>query len=210
MKLLQKIYQRSSINLLIFAVGIFILIALNYTEAVTTFQLKDTYLLGFNAFIFLGLTKVIDLGTGVNSQIIATSNYWRFELISGVVLLFVMIPSTYFLTKEYDLTGPAIANLISISVYNIIRIIFLWKKFKLFPFTLNSLYTLLIGTVGFMICYFGLNTIHGIGGMFLRSILFIILYGGAKLLLKLSPDIQRVMQTIMKRLRLKPPSDLPR
>ena len=85
--MLQRIYQRSSINQLIFAIGIFLLIVLNYNQAIETFNLKDAYLLGFNAFIFLGLTRVVDMGTGLNAQIIGTSNYWRFELISGVILL---------------------------------------------------------------------------------------------------------------------------
>ena len=57
MALLQKIYQRSSINLLIFSCGIFLLIALNYIEAVQTFGLKDAYLQGFSAFILLGLDQ---------------------------------------------------------------------------------------------------------------------------------------------------------
>ena len=29
----------------------------------------------------LGITMIIDMGTGVNAQIIATSTYWKFELI---------------------------------------------------------------------------------------------------------------------------------
>lgn len=199
-EMLQKIYQRSSINLLIFAIGLFILISLNYKEAIHTFQLKDAYLLGFNAFIFLGLTRIVDMGTGVNSQIIATSNYWRFELISGVVLLIVMIPLTYLFTKQYDIIGPAIANLISISIYNIIRIVFLWKKFRLFPFTIQSFYTLVTGAACFVICYYTFNAIHGFGGMVLRSLIFILLYGGAMIFFRLSPDIHPVIKTIRKRL----------
>ena len=46
MALLQKIYQRSSINLLLFSCGIFLLIALNYREAVQIFGLKDAYSAG--------------------------------------------------------------------------------------------------------------------------------------------------------------------
>ena len=143
MATLQRIYQRSSINQLIFASGLFLLIALNYREAIVTFNLKATYLAGFNAFVLLGLMRLVDMGTGVNSQIIGTSNYWKFELISGVVLLLCMLPLTYILTSYYGLIGPAIANLVSISIYNAIRIIFLWKKFRLFPFTIHSLYALL-------------------------------------------------------------------
>ena len=203
MPLLQRIYQRSSINMLIFAAGIFALIALNYKEAIITFKLKDDYLLGFNAFVFIGLICVIDMGTGLNAQIIATSNYWRFELISGVVLLIFMLPLTYILTKQYDILGPAIANLISISIYNSIRLVFLWKKFKLFPFTIKSAHTLLLATGFYIICYYLFVNVHGFGGLVLRSLVFIVLYAGTALWFKLSPDVYPVLQTIRKRLKRK-------
>jgi O-antigen/teichoic acid export membrane protein len=203
MALLQKIYQRSSINLLIFASGIFVLIALNYTEAILTFQLKETFLLGFNAFVLLGLTRIIDMGTGINAQIIGTSVYWKFELISGVVLLLFMLPLTYILTKQYDILGPAIANLVSITIYNAIRILFLWKKFRLFPFTIQSVYTILLAGASFAICYFLFLYIHGFAGLVLRSLTFIILYATGIIYFRLSPDVRPVLLTISKRLRLR-------
>ncbi len=201
MALLQKIYQRSSINLLLFSCGIFLLIALNYQEAVQTFGLKDAYLQGFSAFILLGLTRIIDLGTGVNAQIIGTSTSWRFELISGAILLTFMLPLTYILAKQFDIMGPALANLISITIYNIVRITFLWKKFKLFPFTIQSVYTVFVAAVCYVVCHFAFLQVHGFWGLVLRSIVFVTLYGTATIYLRLSPDIVPVINSIKKRLR---------
>jgi O-antigen/teichoic acid export membrane protein len=202
MKALQIIYQRSSINLLLFAAGIFTLIALNYTEAVYTFGLKPEYALGFTVFIFMGITKVIDLGTGLNAQIIGTSNYWRFELTSGIVLLVVMLPTTYILAKQYGIIGPAIATLISTSIYNAIRLLFLYVKFRLQPFSVASIYTVLTSAACYAICYFAFRNLHGFPGLFVRSIAFILLYGCVAVYFRLSPDIQPVWQTIKKRLRI--------
>ena len=203
MDLLQKVYQRSSINLLIFACGIFLLIWLSFTDGIITFGVKPSYLDAAWIFFLLGLTKIIDMGTGVNAQIIGTSTYWRFELVSGVILLSVMLPLTYILTKQYGLIGPAIAALVSISVYNIIRIIFLWKKFRLFPLTMQSLYTLLLAGSCYAVCYFAFKEMHGFTGMFVRSIVFIALYATGVISMKLSPDIQPVVLTIKKRLGIK-------
>jgi O-antigen/teichoic acid export membrane protein len=202
MALLQKIYQRSSINLLIFSCGIFLLIALNYKEAVQTFGLKDAYLQGFSAFILLGLTRVIDMGTGVNTQIIGTSTSWRFELISGAILLTFMLPLTYILAKRFDIMGPALANLISITIYNIVRIAFLWKKFRLFPFTKQSAYTILLAAACYTVCYFAFINVHGFIGLVIRSITFVLVYGGVLIYFKLSPDIIPVIDAIKKRLKL--------
>ena len=203
MDLLQKVYQRSSINLLIFACGIFLLIWLNFTDGITTFGVKPSYLDAAWIFFLLGLTKIIDMGTGVNAQIIGTSTYWKFELISGIILLSVMLPLTYILTKQYGLIGPAIAALVSISIYNTIRIIFLWKKFRLFPLTIQSLYTLLLAGSCYAVCYFVFKEMHGFTGMFVRSIVFIALYATGVISMKLSPDIQPVVLTIKKRLGIK-------
>lgn len=203
MQTLQRIYQRSSINQLIFASGFFILIWINFTDAINTFHLKDAYLNAYYAFLFLGLTKIVDMGTGVNSQIIGTSTFWRFEMLCGVILLIMMLPLNYFLTTRFDIVGPALANLISITIYNCIRIIFLWKKFKLFPFTTQTLYTLLLAAACFAICYYTFLNIHGWLGLILRSITFCILYGAGVVYLSLSPDVAPVWNSIKERLGIK-------
>ncbi|MEI2739949.1 MAG: lipopolysaccharide biosynthesis protein [Chitinophagaceae bacterium] len=203
MALIQKIYQRSSINQLIFACGFFSLVILSFTDAVITFELKGTYLDAYYVVILLGFAKVVDMGTGVNAQIIATSTYWRFEMISGVILLVVMMPLSYFMTKEMDIVGAGLANLISMIIYNSIRIAFLWKKFRLFPFTIQSLYTVLLAGACYGICHFSFMNIHGLAGMFLRSILFILLYATGVVYMKLSPDIQPVLLAIKRRLGIK-------
>jgi O-antigen/teichoic acid export membrane protein len=200
METLQRIYQRSSINQLIFSCGMYILIVLNFIDAVNTFHLKESYLNGFYVFLLLGATRIVDMGTGVNSQIIATSTYWRFEMISGVILLLLMLPLNYVLTKQYDIVGTGFANFISITIYNIIRIIFLWRKFRLFPFTLPSLYTILLTGFCFVACYFLFRNIHGLAGLFLRSIMLCLLYGAGVIYLRLSPDVAPVWNTIKKRI----------
>jgi O-antigen/teichoic acid export membrane protein len=199
---LQRIYQRSSINQLIFSCGIYVLIVINFIDAVHTFHLKETYLNGFCVFLLLGATKIVDMGTGVNSQIIGTSTYWRFEMTSGIILLSVMLPLNYILTKHYDIVGTASAGLISITIYNLIRIVFLWRKFKLFPFTIQTIYTILLAGTCFIVCYFSFGNIHGLAGLLLRSIVFCILYGAGALYFKLSPDILPVWNTIKKRIGL--------
>jgi len=173
---------------------------MNFTDSIETFGLKKVYLDAAPVFFILGLSVIIDMGTGVNSQIIVTSTFWKFELISGVILLTIMLPLTYLLTKNYGIIGPAYATLIAMSIYNTIRIVFLWKKFRLFPFTVQSLYTILLAAVCYGICFFLFSDMHGIAGMFVRSISFVLLYVPGVLYLNLSPDINPVLQTIKKRI----------
>lgn len=198
---IQNIYQRSSINMLIFASLLFILILANFGEAIRTLGLMGELLNGIDVFLLLGVTKIVDLGTGVNAPIIGTSKYWKFELTSGIILLLLMLPLNYYLAKKMDINGPALANLISVVIYNGVRILFLWKKFRLFPFTRNSLYTLLLAAGTYSISWLLFHNLHGFPGLFARSIFMVVLFTGSVYYLNLTPDLKPVLASLVKRLK---------
>ncbi|MGN6543320.1 MAG: lipopolysaccharide biosynthesis protein [Ginsengibacter sp.] len=190
------IYQRSGINLLIASLGIFLLVWLNYTDAVTTFKLKPAYLESKWIFFFLGLAKVVDMGTGVNSQIIGTSTFWRFEFVSGMVLLSLAVPLNYVLVKHFGIIGAGYSTLISYSVYNIIRIIFLKRKFNMHPFSMKTVYAIILAFLAYFICYYTFHSFHGFFGILLKTSIFTALYGGAILYFDLSPDVLPIWYNI--------------
>jgi hypothetical protein len=143
------------------------------------------------------------MGTGLNAQIIATSTFWRFDFFTGVILLVISLPVTYILTKTMGITGPALATLFSFTVYNLIRYIFLLKKFGMQPFTAKTLYASLLVAADFVICYYFFSKQQGIIWIIVRSLVFIALYFPAIIYLKLSPDVLPIWQTIKKRLGIK-------
>lgn len=190
------IYQRSGINLLIASLGIFLLVWLNYSDAVTTFKLKPAYLESKWIFFFLGLAKVVDMGTGVNSQIIGTSTFWRFEFVSGMVLLSLAVPLNYVLVKHFGIIGAGYSTLISYSVYNIIRIIFLKRKFNMHPFSMKTVYAIILAFLAYFICYYTFDSFHGFFGILLKTSVFTALYGGAIVYFDLSPDVLPIWDNI--------------
>lgn len=198
-KKINLIYQRSGINLLIASLGIFLVVWLNYRDAVITFGLKPAYLQSQWIFFFLGIARVIDLGTGVNSQIIGTSVYWRFELLSGIILFLLITPLSYILVKHFGIIGAGYSNIISFSIYNLIRILFLHKKFKMHPFSYKTIYSIILALLCFFICHYTFFNLHGFFAMLLKSIVFIALYGGAIIYFDLSPDVLPVWYSIKKR-----------
>ncbi|HQW93618.1 MAG TPA: polysaccharide biosynthesis C-terminal domain-containing protein, partial [Ferruginibacter sp.] len=204
MKKIDRIYHSSSINQLIFSVGMFALIWLNFTDGVFTFHLQAGYIDARWVFFYIGLMRIIDMGTGVSSQIINTSTLWRFDFVTGIILLSITLPLNYIFTKYYfGVMGPAIANLITFTVYNTIRYLFLIKKFNLQPFTLKTLYTLILGITCFYCCYFLFDDMSGFLAMVSRSVAFLILFIAGSFMLKLSPDLVPVWQAVQKRLGIK-------
>jgi O-antigen/teichoic acid export membrane protein len=197
------IYQRSGINLLIASLGIFLIVWLNYRDAVITFGLKPEYLQSQWIFFFLGMARIIDLGTGVNAQIIGTSIFWRFELLSGIILFLLITPLSYILVKHFGIVGAGYSFVISFTVYNLIRIIFLQRKFKMHPFSYKTLYAIIISIICFYACYYTFINLRGFFAMVLKSIVFIALYGGAIIYFDLSPDVLPVWESIKKRGKIK-------
>ena len=197
---ISRIYRRSSITQLIFSVGMFVLLLINIRDGIITFGFPRLYLESRLAFIFIGLARIVDLGTGVNGQIIATSTRWRFDFISGLILVGLTLPLNFLLAKYIGMVGPAVADLFTFAVYNGIRCFFLYREFKLQPFTRHSLYTVLLGGAGYLICELAFGNRYGLLWLFVRSVCFLLIYVGAVIALKLSEDIGPVWETIRKRI----------
>ncbi len=200
---INMVYHRSSINQLIFSTAIFLLIWMNFDDGFSVFHLQANYLDAKQVFLFLGINCIVDMGTGLNAQIIGTSTFWRFDFATGLILLSISLPLTYVLTKSMGITGPAIANLISFSTYNLIRFLFLFKRFGLQPFDKKTMLTLLVAAGTYIICILLFSTGHGLIWIILRSFVFIAIYLTATVGLQLSPDILPVWKTFKKRIGLK-------
>jgi len=189
---ISRIYSRTSINLLLIALFIFFMIWLNIQDLFKVLNINKDFEAGRTVILLLGMKAIIDAGTGVNSQIIATSNFWRFEVLTGILLFSLCIPLNYLLVKQMGINGSALSDLIAYTVYNVVRIFFIWKRFKMQPFTLKTVSSILVVIAIYCLCYFLFNTYHNWGGIIIRSALFTILFTAAAFIFKLTPDIMQL------------------
>jgi O-antigen/teichoic acid export membrane protein len=201
---INRIYQRSSINLLSFALFMFLLIWMNFRDAIGLLNINPEYLEGEWVFFMLGMVTIIELGTGVNGQIIGTSTYWRFELWTSLLLTAMIIPLSYTLTVRYGLIGPAVANLVSFTIYNSIRFGFLWKRFQMQPFSMKTLEILLIAGLSYLAAWLVSQPLSGgLTAMLVRSTLFSVLFITGMIKRNISPDAEPVFLNVLSRLKLK-------
>ena len=198
---IRKIYHHSSINQLLFASAMFCLIWLSFDDLISTFNMQEDYRMAKWVFFFLGLTRIVDKGTGINAQINTTSTSWKFDFRSGMILLALSLPLNWQLTRHLGVLGPAISNLIAFTIYNGIRYVFLWRKFRMQPFTEKTIFTLLLAAGSFMITWWLFNDYQGFVWILTRSLVFCLLFATGMISMKLSPDLLPVIQTIKKRLK---------
>jgi O-antigen/teichoic acid export membrane protein len=200
---IQRIYSRTSINLLLLALFIFFIIWLNLNDMFTVLNINEDYEAGKMVILILGISKIIDAGTGVNSQIIGTSNFWKFEVLTGILLLAISIPLNYFLVKRFGINGSAVSNLIAFSIYNAVRLIFIYKKFKMQPFTTKTFGALLISFTVYLTCFYLFNTINSWGGILLRSAVFSTAFILLIFYFKITPDSEQLLKITLSRLKRK-------
>ncbi|MCX6293657.1 MAG: lipopolysaccharide biosynthesis protein [Sphingobacteriales bacterium] len=200
---IERIYQRSSINMLGFSLFVFFCVWLNFDNGINFLHINPDYLEGKWVFFYLGIVTIIELGTGVNGQIIGTSTYWRFELWTSLLLTLMIIPLSYYLTTKYGIMGPAIANLFSFTIYNSIRYGFLLKKFNMQPFSMKTLELLIIATLSYAIAYFSTRNLDGIVAIISSLGIFCTLYISLFYWRNISPDVKQVMLTVTNRFRKK-------
>jgi O-antigen/teichoic acid export membrane protein len=130
---LDRLYKKTALNLLIIAAAILGLIIINIPILLSI--LGPLYYGLPVLLIVLGIGKLIDLGTGMNSQILQLSKYWRIDLFTNMLFVVVSIILNYFLTKKLGILGTAFGSLIAIIVFNLIRFVYIKKIYGLQPFT---------------------------------------------------------------------------
>lgn len=200
-KEIERIYQKSCINLLLVALFIFGNIWLNITPGLDVLQLQQTYKTGVVVIIILGIVRIIDAGTGLNNVVINTSSYWKFDFYSGIVLLALRLPLTFLLIKTNGIIGAAIAELIAFGFYNFIRFDFLRRKFNMQPFHANNAWAILIAVVSFLICYGLFNQLNGWTGIIIRIGIFSIIFSGTIYYFKITPDLEQHVDSILKKFK---------
>lgn len=198
---INRVYHRSSINMLLLAILVFGNVWLNVAQGISVLHIQNEYAAGLGVVFILGIAKIIDAGTGVNSVIITTSTLWKFEFYTNVILLALRIPLAYFFIEKYGILGPAYAELISQVVYNFIRYEFLRRKFNMQPFNLETLYTILLGAAAVAGTYFLFHGIEGWTGIVIRIFIFSGILIGGIFVLKLTPDAMQLVDVAKTRIQ---------
>ena len=189
-----NIYKKSVSTLLVIGTALFCLLMLNIFDLVEILnhlgrKTNADYSVIIQIALFMGLARVIDLGTGINSQIIGTSNFWKFDFYTNVLYTVLSIPLNFILIKKFGIVGLAYANLVALSIYNIVRYIFLKYKFGLQPYTIKNLYTVLIAVACFLAAWIIPLNFSPYVSILFRSAVFCIAFIPAIYFSNASPEI---------------------
>ncbi|WP_298146065.1 oligosaccharide flippase family protein [Flavobacterium sp.] len=196
---LRSLYQKSALTLQIIGGLVLLGIFLNVKQLYLI--LPAGYEAGYWSVILVGLAKFYDVILGNNNAILVNTKHYKWALTFGVGVVVLMITFNIWLIPLYGITGAALATLMSVAIYNTVKLLFVVSKLKMSPFSTATLKSLLVILLTFAL-FFGWDfQFHPILNIICKSVLITIFYIVLVLRLKLSTEINDAVLQLFKKLR---------
>lgn len=192
----EKLYKRSSINLLLVSGLIFLLINLNIIELYK--MLPEKYAGGVWVVLMISIAKLYIMMLGSNGAIISNSKYYKILLPYGIVMALSVYFLNVWLIDEIGINGAALSTLIVILFFNTLKIWYVKKKFKMLPTTPKTILLLLVLAGIYGAFYYVHFSFHPIVNILLKSFLIIGVYLFVVVQLKISEEINQLFSRMFR------------
>jgi len=193
---LEDLYKKSSLNLFIVGGFIFLLIVLNINQLY--YIIPEEFSGGLLVVFMISIAKLYDNALGSNNAILFNSDYYRVVLVLGVFLVILMVLLNMVFIPVLGINGAGIATFLAIFAYNSIKLFFVYKKFKMFPFTSATLRIALLLLASVLVFYFWEFPFQPIINIGLKSLLVTVIYVFVVYRFNFSEDISLLIKKYLK------------
>jgi len=202
-KKISVLYKQTSINLMLVAGLIFILINVNirqlYVFMETTLDTAN-YTLGIPIVLMISLSKLYHMILGNNGAIISNSKYYRVLLPYGVLMALSVYFLNSYLIPEMGMNGAALSTFIVVFVFNTIKLWYAKVKFDLSPFSKKSLLLFVVLMVFYGGFVFWEFDFHPFLNIIFKSIIVSVLYLITVYKLMISEDMNEYVNAFYKKI----------
>ena len=147
----EKIYKTSSRYLMLLGAFLTCMVVINIQDLLTL--LPKAYQSGAIVTIIVSIGAFINMATGINYPILINSSKYIWGSFFLLILLLTSLFGNWLLIEKFQwgIMGAAIATTFSSSIYNGLKFFFIWKNFKMQPFTMISIKIILIFSICLLI-----------------------------------------------------------
>lgn len=200
---IKSIYQKSSLNLLLIGCFLFLGIWCNLDFIYQIIPQHEVYEVGKWVVLMVGISKIIDMGTGLNSEILISSDYFRYDLMFYLVLAIGIVVGNIIFIPLYSYNGAALASLLALGGYNAIKYFFLWYKMGLQPFEWRTLGIVMLSILTWFLVDLlpvisGTDLVVWFMNVGMRAIVITFLFVTLGWALDLSPDLSALIKNKLK------------
>ena len=187
-KKLKSLYKKSSTNLVLVASLFFLLIILNLDDFYNMLN-QEGYSIGIPIVIIVSFAKLYTMSTGCVNNIISNSKYYYYTFWFSIFSSVLAVILNIYLIKIYGIVGAAYATLIVLILMNTLKIYLVYNKFKMHPYSKDTLKIALLSVLAFVIFSNLKLDFEPIINIIVKSSLLFILFTLAAYIFKLSDDV---------------------
>ncbi|MGX5690564.1 lipopolysaccharide biosynthesis protein [Arcticibacter tournemirensis] len=193
---ISSIYKKSCSNQLLIGLLLFIGIWANIHNILK--MIPPEYAEGKYVILFVSLSGLIEMATGMNGVILATSKYYKYDTFFFLGLIVVTIVANYIFIPVWGITGAAAASVLSTLLFNLYRYLFIWKKFEMQPFNWHNLYIVLIGLTVLALIHY-MPALPLVPDIIIRSGVITLIYTGVIYMLKIAPEMNETINKLIEK-----------
>ncbi len=199
---IEEIYKKTSINQTIFTGMIFMLIWINIDPIFSLIPNSSIYISGKYVAIYIGIARFIDALTGVNTEILMNSHkHYKFNLILLFLTGMLTIILNLILIPVLNMYGACLSVLIALVIYNLFKYVFIYWKWKIQPFSWNTLKVILLLASIILITYILPQHKNPIFQIIILTIPTVMVFLILCYVLKVSDDYQRLTDNLFIRIK---------
>ncbi len=194
-----NMYSRSSLNLTVISLLIFIGIVTNLDDLFLLIPQGEVFSQGFWVVVIIAIAKVISMVGGTASELMIFSGYRIYNfyilIISGVILV---ISNVVFI-PIFGISGAAISLLLVVTFGVLARFISIKMTMKLSPWSINHMKALAIGLGVLSLMHWLPMPFSAFWSIVVRSILTTVIFGSLILLFHVSAEATALVQGLRKK-----------
>lgn len=146
---INKLYKQISNRQLYICLLLFIGIWSNLDALYYFIPNREIYEAGKYVVVLIGLGKLFDVVFSVNGEILVFSKHYRFNLIATIGMSVLIIGLNYLLIPIYGIEGAAMASVVVMFLFNLVKYLFLKIKLGFEPFSTETVKIIFVGFTAF-------------------------------------------------------------
>ena len=187
-KKLKYLLKKSSTNLVLVSSLFFLIINLNLNDFYDMLN-QEGYSKGIPIVIVVSFAKLYSMSIGCINNIISNSKYYYYIFWFSIISSVLAVVLNLYLIQNHGINGAAYATFLVILIMNSLKLYLVNLKFKIHPYSYDTLKIVILTTFIYIIFY-NLNlTFDPVISIAVKSTLILILYTLAAYIFKLSDDV---------------------
>ncbi len=188
---INKLYKQIAVHQSLICLLLFLGIWSNIDNLYHFVPNSDVYESGKWVVLLIGLGKMSDILFSINGEIIVFSRFYVFNITATLLMSVAVVVFNLFLIPTYGIEGAAVASLLAMFLYNLIKYCYLKIRLHFDPFSWDVAKIIVLGVITYLIqdmIFKNMET--GLVNLLLRSLTITTVYLAGAILLKIAKEDQ--------------------